>query len=1014
MKSILSTFAFLTSAMLAFAQPQMNWDARYNNQTVNNKDEWVDIEVDGQGNSYLIGKSIGQGTSYDIIVSKVDNQGDIDWTYRLDGEASQYDEGVDIELDGQGNVYWIGNATHSGQGLNAIIGKLDGNGNAIWVNYYNNPNVNGDDIFNSLSVSNDGTRIAVGGETWGTGTNADYLYLITNQFGNVMFLYEDVFNDHQSAKIVDFFNNNNIAFISQDSSWTSWNGALVNMGVSIRQTDGTQVEYSSTVTFQNGSDIVRPIASHKKSLDEILILCESFQNNASTQKRFEIYRTDNNGVTGNYESDYWGTWDPTTTGIDDFILTDLVVDGSGQIYISGKRDVDPSTAIAYNGFVLCYDENYNLQWQKVFASTNEVIAIFPDNQTQSSVYVAVNDGQDFATYKLSNTDGSEIWHVDYNGPDSNSDVAKFLHVDSQEGIRVGGMSNSNANNNDGILVKYCTAPAVSLGVLSSVCVNASPVALSGGNPINGVYPGVSSGSFNPQVAGVGIHSVSYTYTNVNGCSATDSQEIVVHAQPSQPGISVNGPLQFCNGESVQLSAPNGYSYAWSPGNGSSQSLTVQTSGSYSVTVTDGNGCTNTSTATSVTVYDNPTVSIQGTNYFCSANSTTLTGNAQSGSGSITDYQWNIGVDGIGGANANSYPANQVGNYTLEVTNSNGCSTVSQSVNVSESSPPTVPTVIASGNTEFCDGESVDLTASVGSCVGCQYTWTNGNTSVGTNTNLSVTASGSYSITSTNDCGAESSTSNVVTVNSLPSVDAGSDLSVCSGDSIMLTNNSGTGACSWSPTTGLGNPNSCTTNSSPSVETQYTLTVVDANTSCENSDDVLVSVISGTAPTPSENWSHTYVSGGINVEFDLTNIGAYDFVSWDFGDGGTSNLEAPIHPYGGFGPYIVSVTGCIICSTDTICETSQFQVSTVSVSDVESNSVNIYPNPSNGQFELVFVKFKKQSNYQVFDNLGQLIKTGSINSDRTRIDMSENAEGVYMLRLMSRNELLGIERIVLMK
>ncbi|MFN5369847.1 MAG: T9SS type A sorting domain-containing protein [Bacteroidia bacterium] len=55
------------------------------------------------------------------------------------------------------------------------------------------------------------------------------------------------------------------------------------------------------------------------------------------------------------------------------------------------------------------------------------------------------------------------------------------------------------------------------------------VELSGGSPSGGVYsgPGVSNGEFNPATAGSGLHPITYTYTNANGCSNSETVEYEV-------------------------------------------------------------------------------------------------------------------------------------------------------------------------------------------------------------------------------------------------------------------------------------------------------------------------------------------------------------------------------------------------------------------------------------------------------------------------------------------------------
>jgi len=61
-------------------------------------------------------------------------------------------------------------------------------------------------------------------------------------------------------------------------------------------------------------------------------------------------------------------------------------------------------------------------------------------------------------------------------------------------------------------------------------INAKPIKLKGGIPLGGTYsgPGVNSltGVFTPSLAGVGTHTITYTYTNAALCSATKSISIL--------------------------------------------------------------------------------------------------------------------------------------------------------------------------------------------------------------------------------------------------------------------------------------------------------------------------------------------------------------------------------------------------------------------------------------------------------------------------------------------------------
>jgi hypothetical protein len=74
-------------------------------------------------------------------------------------------------------------------------------------------------------------------------------------------------------------------------------------------------------------------------------------------------------------------------------------------------------------------------------------------------------------------------------------------------------------------------PAVTvLTFTDTTCVNYSSVTLAGA-PAGGTFSGsgVNGASFDPAVAGVGTHVVTYAYTDANGCSNTATTSIVVDA-----------------------------------------------------------------------------------------------------------------------------------------------------------------------------------------------------------------------------------------------------------------------------------------------------------------------------------------------------------------------------------------------------------------------------------------------------------------------------------------------------
>ena len=121
--------------------------------------------------------------------------------------------------------------------------------------------------------------------------------------------------------------------------------------------------------------------------------------------------------------------------------------------------------------------------------------------------------------------------------------------------------------------------------------------------------------------------VGLTITDANGCSATATPVTVnVYSVPSMT-VTAASSTSICQGESVTLQASGGFaSYAWSNGL-TNQNIIATTAGSYTVTGTTSDGCSATSSATSVIVNSSPTASITstGTGAICAGASETLSG-----------------------------------------------------------------------------------------------------------------------------------------------------------------------------------------------------------------------------------------------------------------------------------------------------------------------------------------------------------------------------------------------------
>jgi large repetitive protein len=380
-----------------------------------------------------------------------------------------------------------------------------------------------------------------------------------------------------------------------------------------------------------------------------------------------------------------------------------------------------------------------------------------------------------------------------------------------------------------------------------------------------------------------------TVTNASGCAATSAATTVtVNSNPATPTITAGGPTTFCAGGSVMLTAPAGYTYAWSNG-ATTQSINVTASGSYSVTVTNANGCSATSAATSVTVNPNPatpTITTGGSTTFCTGGSVTFTAPAG------YTYTWS------NGAKTQSINVTASGSYAVTVTNANGCSATSAATSVTVNPNPATPTITAGGPTTFCTGGSVTLTASAG----YTYAWSNG----ATTQSINVTASGSYAVTVTNanGCSATSAATSV-TVNpnpTTPTITAGGPTTFCVGGSVTLTAPAGY-TYAWS--------NGAATQSiNVTASGSYSVTVTNANGCSATSAATTVTVNPSPAtPTITAGGPTTFCAGG---SVTLTAPAGYTY-TWS---NGATTQSINVTASGSYSVTVTNANGCNATSSAT--------------------------------------------------------------------------------------------------
>jgi len=407
----------------------------------------------------------------------------------------------------------------------------------------------------------------------------------------------------------------------------------------------------------------------------------------------------------------------------------------------------------------------------------------------------------------------------------------------------------------------------------SICAGAdAPLNASGGvtyswNPTIGLSnPNIA----NPTASPSATTTYTVTVTNLEGCIGTDEVTVNVNGFIV---ANAGADQTICNGSTAFLNATGGVSYVWSPATGlnnpniANPVASPATTTVYTVTSTNAEGCTATD---QVTVNINGTCDSDGDGLSDAEEDKNSNGIVDAGESDPNDpcdpfgATANAGADqticggsavflsATGGVSYAWSPATGLNNpnianptatvnttttYTVTVTDARGCTDTDQvTINVNGNI-----NVGISPDVTICGDQPAFLNATGGTT----YSWSPAaglNNPNVANPIANPTQTTTYCVTTANAQGCTGTACVTVTVAPGPTVVGCPDKYICDGGSVRLTVNGGV-SWTWSPATGLDNPNSPAPNASPSQTTTYIVTGTDAN-GCSASDEVIVFVNEG--------------------------------------------------------------------------------------------------------------------------------------------------------------------------
>jgi len=551
-------------------------------------------------------------------------------------------------------------------------------------------------------------------------------------------------------------------------------------------------------------------------------------------------------------------------------------------------------------------------------------------------------------------------------------------------------------------------PVVDAGTNIGICISEAAFDLVG-NPLGGIWSGtgitdVNLGTFDPAVATVGTHIITYTITDpITTCVNTDNLNVTVNPLPVvnfvvDSLICINTAVNFTNNSTLA------FANDWDFGDGGTSNVlspnyTYTATGLYDVTliVTSANGCVDSLTK-SVSVLDFPNA--QYTFIPTTACGPVTASFTNTSTGIANTYQWDFG-NGISSTLEDPLDVNYIESdfsdtvYTIELIATNYCGSDTHTEIITVEPTPTAifgtdfdtgctPFEVNIANTSIGSADTYywdfgDGTTSTTSSSLFQHTYYTGNTPT------------SYTITlvAENNCGSDTTTY-VVTATPIL-VDAFFNTNITSGCAPLTVDFTqytlGGTQYSWNFDDGNVSTVYSPTHTFTTAGT-YNVSL-SANDGC-GYDTTTVTITVHPAPAIDFTANPTIVC--VNEPIDFTNLSVgIGGVSWNFGDGNSSVLVNPTHTYTTAGVYNVVLSGT---SQTFGCFASVTHPVTVSPTPV----AQFTPNPANGCIPLnvQMVNTSINGNFYYWD-----FGDGNTSNLQNPSHVYANA-GTYTIRLIVEN------------
>jgi hypothetical protein len=426
---------------MPYACLAQTWVARYDGPG-QGYDAATAIAVDGAGNVYITGYSVGPVFTNDYATIKYDSLGNELWVVRYNGPDNGDDIAFDLGLDNNGNICVTGYSADSVGVYDYATVKYDSSGTELWVARYNGPGSYWDRA-NALAVDND-CNICVTGFGEGLGTDNDYETIKYDSSGAELWVarYNGPGNYHDAATDVVFDAEGNI-YVTGNSSGVGTHADFATVKYDSLGNEQWVARYNGPAGFNDEAaalvldDLknvyVTGFSADPDTVDDIATAKYDSAGN-------ELWTARYNGPLSGYDRAY-----------------SLVLDNDCNVYVAGYSygigtDADITT--------ICYDSSGNEKWVARYdgPAHGSDVAFDIALANTGNIFVSgfrsgIGTYGDYVVVKY-DPEGNEMWVAWYNGPGNNWDVVDEITLDNAGNIYVTGSSVASDINFDYATLKY--------------------------------------------------------------------------------------------------------------------------------------------------------------------------------------------------------------------------------------------------------------------------------------------------------------------------------------------------------------------------------------------------------------------------------------------------------------------------------------------------------------------------------------------------------------------------------